>query len=88
MLAHTEPQHQCLVGEDGTWAVDFIGRVEENEVDMWELLKLINSRRVYGAPPVTESAIMMHRNVQSCSATAPVKIPLADDEQLEKCSRV
>lgn len=39
-----------MLGEDGTWAVDFIARAEHSEEDMRVLVDLINERRPPGVP--------------------------------------
>lgn len=84
---HTESQYACLVGTDGTWAADFIGRVEHSETDMQELVRLINTKRPYSVPPVNETALLAHRNVQKCEMDSMEKIQVAGEAELGSCQQ-
>ncbi|KAI7838855.1 hypothetical protein COHA_007378 [Chlorella ohadii] len=52
LLEHTEPQTTCLFDDQGQPAVDFLGRVENLDEDMQELVQLINSRLDAGVEPL------------------------------------
>ena len=54
LMMHTDPQSPCLMGEDGTWAVDFIARAEHSDEDVMELVKVLNKRRPKGTDPIPE----------------------------------
>lgn len=49
---HIQPQHECIITESGGWAVDFVGRVEEIDRDLRQVLQELEQRRPPDAPPV------------------------------------
>ncbi|EFN53714.1 hypothetical protein CHLNCDRAFT_136556 [Chlorella variabilis] len=52
LLEHLEPQSTCLFDDRGRPSVDFLGRVENLDEDMQELVKLVNSRLGEGVEPL------------------------------------
>ena len=68
LMHHTDPQSPCIMGEDGTWAVDFIARAEHSEEDVLDLVDLINERRPKGVEALPKYELE-HPNVQSCDPT-------------------
>ncbi|GAB4819803.1 hypothetical protein N2152v2_006849 [Parachlorella kessleri] len=50
--AHIQAQLPCLATAQGGWAVDFLGRVESIDEDLNEVIAILDSRRVAGAPPL------------------------------------
>ena len=55
-----------MVGEDGIWAVDFIGRVEHVREDELALVQLINSRLPEGVAPLREDWSLADPSVALC----------------------
>ena len=55
MYVHIQPQQQCIVTESGSWAVDFIGRVENIDEDLGAVLAELEKRRPPEAPAVSWS---------------------------------
>ena len=49
---HTDPQARCMIGEDRSWAVDYVIRAEHSDEDMAGLVDLINSRLPPGTTPL------------------------------------
>ncbi|KAL4435485.1 hypothetical protein ABPG77_006247 [Micractinium sp. CCAP 211/92] len=52
LLEHIESQTTCLFDDQGRPAVDFLGRVENLDDDMQDLVSLVNSRLPQGVEPL------------------------------------
>ena len=68
LMHHTDPQSPCIMGADGTWAVDFIARAEHSDEDVEELVDLINERRPEGVTRLKKEELE-RPNVQGCDPT-------------------
>ncbi|KAI3432407.1 hypothetical protein D9Q98_003962 [Chlorella vulgaris] len=68
---HIQPQHECIITESGSWAVDFVGRVEEIDRDLRQVLQELEQRRPPDAPPVKPlEGSLANVNGRGCNESA------------------
>jgi hypothetical protein len=72
---HILAQHHCLLTEDGGFAADFVGRVENTEEDLRDLVVEINKRRLPSEPELPLPNTLKNVNPRKCVQSVGLEDP-------------